>query len=484
MIKNILANLLGRSSAVILSIIFTPLIINQLGFEAYGIIAFANIILATTSLIDMGFSISLNRTIAKNSNNIKQNENIATLINNYESFFLICFGLIASVGLLFGYFIQDIFLNTSIYSSSFLYICVVIIFINSAIRLPINTFVAVFLGLERHVFVNIFLFLFSFSRIVIALSIAAYYSDIILFFLIQCLISFLEFIFIRIFADRETGYKNLSGKFSLRVFLPEIKTSINIGFITVLALLISQYDKILFSSYLSLEDFGKYGVIAMIVAGIVSLGYPIATSFFPRMSKVSKDTELLFKNFKFGSSILVIMLMPLTSLIFFYADDILKIYLGGDGLGLEFSSYLSALAFFALFSGMRPLTSNYFFASLIEYKLKNYYLIFIFVYIPILPIFLFTKSLYSTVIILSILNAIFFVYLFFKCLHDMEQSIVANFVKLLLIPAFLIFFISTVSVQKFTDPNISELIFFYLLNLIVLILYFLKTIYFILYKHE
>ena len=60
-------------------------------------------------------------------------------------FFLICFGLIASVGLLFGYFIQDIFLNTSIYSSSFLYICVVIIFINSAIRLPINTFVAVFL---------------------------------------------------------------------------------------------------------------------------------------------------------------------------------------------------------------------------------------------------------------------------------------------------------------------------------------------------
>jgi len=474
LIQNIIANILGRSSSVILSIIFTPLIITKLGFESYGIIAFANIIIALTSLIDLGFSISLNRSIAANSENIQKNFFIASLIRNYESFFLICFGFVIFIGMLFGFLIQEAFLNSNSYSSLYLYLCVLVIFFNSAIRLPINTFTAVYLGLEKHVFVNIFLFIFAFMRIVIALSVSAYFAEILVFFIIQCLISFFEYLFFKLTTNKLTNYLINANRFSLKNFIPEIKNSINIGFITILALLISQYDKVLFSSYLSLNEFGKYGVVIMIASGIISLGYPVATSLFPRMTKFVDKQEELFNTFNFGLSILMLILLPMVSLIFFFSDAILKLYIGNDSLGGAYSFYLSALSVFAFFSGMRPLVSNYFFACNNENELKHYYLYFSFAYIIFLPIALYKTYFFIAIYLMVIMHSIFFIYLYIRCLLKMRRPIVINFFKLL-VPISVVFIFSKYLSLIYIDPNLYELVLIFILNLSIVFILYLRT---------
>jgi O-antigen/teichoic acid export membrane protein len=484
LIQNIIANILGRSSSVILSIIFTPLIISKLGFESYGIIAFANIIIALTSLIDLGFSISLNRSIAAHSENISENIFIATLIKNYESFFLVCFGFVILIGILFGFLIQESFLNSNSYSSLYLYMCVVVIFFNSAIRLPINTFSAVYLGLEKHVFVNVFLFIFAFMRIVVALSISAYYSDVIVFFSIQCLISLFEYFFFKFSVNKLTSYLKNANSFSFQKFMPEIKNSINIGFVTILALLISQYDKVLFSSFLSLHEFGKYGVVAMIASGIISLGYPIATSLFPRMTKFINEPQNLFNTFNFGLSLLMLILLPIVSLLFFYSSSILKIYLGNDDLRGIYSFYLSILSIFAIFSGMRPLISNYFFACKNENELKRYYLYFSFFYIILLPIALFKVDFVMAIVIMTIMHSVFFIYLYIKCMLKMKRPIAINFFKFLLVPTIAVFIFSKYMSTIFIDPNLYELVFIFTINLIVLFIFFFSTFKSYLYEYE
>ena len=425
----------------------------------------------------MGFSISLNRKVAKNSQNFSNNKSLASLIRGYESFFIYCFIVLVLVGMLCGSFIQAVFLDTDIYSSAYLYGCVVIIFFNSAIRLPINTFLSVFMGLEKHIFANFYVFLFSFLRIGVSLLIAVNFSSVILFFLTQSIVSVLEFVFFRLSTNSQINYLKIGKRFSLKHFLPELKTSIKIGFITILSAIIVQFDKILFSSFLNLDEFGKYSVISMIALGIVSLGYPISATFFPRMSKYSYDKNLVYKNFQTGVSLLVLILLPVAALIYVYADLILNLYLGSPGLGLNFSNYLSILSVFAFFLGFGPLAGSYFYSCNLEEKLKKYNLIFVCIYIPSLTFFVSQTSMLLSIVVLTILNASFVIFLIYKSLQEMKQRILVNFMKMFIFPIFLLsistFFIKQLSLNQ----NIIDLIIFYFFNLTVLLLYFSKNIY-------
>ena len=94
--RNILANYSTSVSAILLSILFTPLYIRFLGIEAFGIIAFINSLLIFISFLDMGIGSSINREMAKHFKDKTQAEYIFKLTYSLQLIY-ISIGILAAL---------------------------------------------------------------------------------------------------------------------------------------------------------------------------------------------------------------------------------------------------------------------------------------------------------------------------------------------------------------------------------------------------
>ena len=65
MIKNLLANFIGKFWNILAVYAFTPVYVQLLGIENFGLISFYTIILSFVSLMDVGLSATLSREFAK-----------------------------------------------------------------------------------------------------------------------------------------------------------------------------------------------------------------------------------------------------------------------------------------------------------------------------------------------------------------------------------------------------------------------------------
>ena len=62
--RNSIANYIGQSYTILIGIVITPLYLQYLGAEAYGLVGFFALMQAWMSLLDMGLSPTLGRQVA------------------------------------------------------------------------------------------------------------------------------------------------------------------------------------------------------------------------------------------------------------------------------------------------------------------------------------------------------------------------------------------------------------------------------------
>ena len=68
MIKNIIANFIGKFWSILSGFLFIPLYINYLGFESYSIISFGLVISGLMAIMDAGLTATLSRELARKDN--------------------------------------------------------------------------------------------------------------------------------------------------------------------------------------------------------------------------------------------------------------------------------------------------------------------------------------------------------------------------------------------------------------------------------
>src|SRR5688500_15054479 len=85
--RNIAANMVGRIWSAVLTMLLVPVYIYFVGIEAYGLIGFYTMLLASLALLDLGLSTTVNRELAISRATGKDPVRVRNMVFTLESIY-------------------------------------------------------------------------------------------------------------------------------------------------------------------------------------------------------------------------------------------------------------------------------------------------------------------------------------------------------------------------------------------------------------
>ena len=114
LLKNIIANVIGKLWSFVSIFLFIPLYVKILGIESYSIIAFYTVLQTFLTLVDVGLAATLNREFAKTTTSISYKAN---LLRTFEYIYILLAGIICCCTFIFARQIASEFLNADTIST-------------------------------------------------------------------------------------------------------------------------------------------------------------------------------------------------------------------------------------------------------------------------------------------------------------------------------------------------------------------------------
>ena len=323
MLKNILANYLGRIWGIFSVFIFVPFYIKLLGIEAYAVINFYSVILTIMYFADGGLTATLNREIASTKDKVY----IGNMLFTIERVYLgICFSIVLLIYLFSG-FIANNWLNSQTIPVSDLRIFISLMGISVALQLFTTLENSGLLGLEKQVLANTIQVLSSIFRSAIVLLPLYFHPSLLTFFIWQVAVN-VVFFFITRYNLWKFIQTKVSFKFDRNVLKTVGKFAGGMMAMAIISSLNTQIDKLVISKMLSLKEFGFYslaGVLSQVPVLIIS---PIAVAILPRLVKysVGNKKERLKRVFHMNSFILSALATTGSLILFLFTKDFILIW--------------------------------------------------------------------------------------------------------------------------------------------------------------
>jgi O-antigen/teichoic acid export membrane protein len=104
--------------------------------------------------------------------------------------------------------------------------------------------------------------------------------------------------------------------------------------IAICVALFTQIDRVILSRIVSLDDFGHYTLAWVVASGLAVVILPALNTLFPRFSALVAlgDASAIRSGFHEGAQVLSVLLLPLTSVVLFYAFPILDAWTGNPAI--------------------------------------------------------------------------------------------------------------------------------------------------------
>lgn len=353
--KNIFANYLGQGWTALMGIAFAPLYIKYLGMEAYGLIGVFIILQAWLALLDMGMTPTLNREMARYTAGAHTVQSIRDLLRSLE---LVCFAIAVLIGL--GVWLLSTWLGANWLRAERLPVeavaeAISIIGFVIALRFVESLYHGAIVGLQKQVWLNVAVSGLATLRWAGAVMVLAWVSPTIkAFFLWQCAVSVAAIMVFVFGVYRHLPPSEHSAKFSLFQLRSVWRFAGGMMATTLLALLLTQIDKVILSRLLSLEMFGYY-MLAWTVAGALSqLIGPITQAYYPRFTELVtlRDTQALINAYHQGAQLLSAFVAPAAFMLMFFGKNLLVLWTGNAGLSDNVAPLLVLLALGVMLNGL------------------------------------------------------------------------------------------------------------------------------------
>jgi O-antigen/teichoic acid export membrane protein len=326
---NVLANVVGRFGATVISIIFLPLYIKLLGIESYGLVAFYSTLLGSMTILDLGLSATLNRELAKFKTENKSPEDIRNLAFSLEIIYcLIGVGACLIIVLLSGG-IANYWLNLETLPPAKVKNAVALMAIVVALQWPISLYEGGLRGLEKHLVNNGIIIATATLRALGALAVLTFLSSsITAFFIWQAVLSSIYVITMRFALWKhmpKCEKRPVYSKAQLKLVWRFAAGMTGVGLITFL---LSQIDKILLSKILILSQFGYYNLAFTIASSIIMVVAPISLTFFPQFTKLyaAMQYDELARVYHQTCKFISIIVFPVCFTLILFMKDILLVW--------------------------------------------------------------------------------------------------------------------------------------------------------------
>lgn len=346
--RNVVANYLGQAWVAVMGLAFIPLYIRYLGIEAYGVMGLFALTQAWLALLDMGMTPTIGREMARFTAGEHNAQSIRNLLRSMELLAfglaaLICLAVWAASGWLAADWLRPDALSPTVVRDAIAVMAWVI-----GLRFVESIYRSALFGLQRQVWYNAVNSAMATLRNVGAVAVLALWSpSLSAFFAWQALTSLLSLLVFALGVNRALPRPPAPARPSWATLHSVWRFAGGMTGITVLAVLLTQVDKVLLSRMLTLQDFGYYALAAMVVGSLYLVVSPITTALFPRLVEwvTQKDEVALARSYHHGAQLVSVATVPIALLLVFHGEGVLYAWSADPALALTSGSILSVLAF-------------------------------------------------------------------------------------------------------------------------------------------
>lgn len=325
---------------------FIPLYIKYLGIESYGLIGLFGVLQAWLGLLDMGMTPTLSREMARFTGGTHSAASIRDLLRSIEVVaiavaVLIAVGIGLSATWLATSWLRADKLPVSVVAQAFVIMGVV-----TALRFVEGIYRSSIVGLQRQVLLNVLSSAMATMRAFGAVGILIWISPTIeAFFLWQGLTALASLFMLSLATYGALPKVERDGRFSIEALRGVWKFAGGMMGITLLALLLTQVDKMLLSKLLTLSEYGYYTLASVVAGALYMLVGPISIAWFPRLSQLhaAGDHEGLVRKYHQGAQLVSVIAGSATLVIMVYAETLLNLWTQNVELGHRTAPLLSLL---------------------------------------------------------------------------------------------------------------------------------------------
>lgn len=327
--RNIVANYLGSAWNALMLVVFIPLYIRFLGIEAYGLIGVFVLLQSWLSILDVGLTPMLSREMARLTAGAHTAQGIRDLVRSVEWVYavialVILLSVAISASWLATHWLRAEKLSTDTVAQALMISGPAI-----AARWLCGLYREALSGLQRQVWLNGCTAFFATVRGAGAVGVLAWISPSIqAFFAFQALLLGLEALTLAREMRRILPVAPRSARFDRQALHAVRHFAGGMAAITVLAVLLTQVDKLLLSRLLPLSEFGYYALASTVAGSLTVMIEPIRNATYPRMTQLAAlgDRSALAEAYHTYSQLLTLMIVPASLVLALFSEHVLLLW--------------------------------------------------------------------------------------------------------------------------------------------------------------
>lgn len=334
---------------------FIPIYLTRLGTEGFGLIGFFSLLQAWLSLLDLGIGHTLSREIARFHAAKHTVASIWQLIRSCELFCLAAAGAIALLIWQTSDWLALHWIRGNALSSGEVAGAIRVMALVIALRILESLYRGALIGAQRHAQLNLLgAIIATFRWGGAAAALVWIRADVATFFAWQGLTSAVATMLYGFALYAALPRHGRSVRFSWRALADVSRFSSGMLATALLALVLTQMDKVVLSRILDLEAFGSYSVAVLASNALYLLVGPVTQAYYPRLAHLAaqQNEAALKKAYHHGAQTLATVLAPAGLLLAVFAEPVLRVWTQDAELAHRAAPILTLLAAGTLLNGV------------------------------------------------------------------------------------------------------------------------------------
>jgi len=343
--RNLAAGLGSSLWTALLGFAVVPLYLKYLGIEAYGLIGFFATLQALFQILDFGLAPTINREVARCTVSGRWAEAHALL----RTLAVIYWAMAALIALLVYFIaptIAESWLNLQSLPKLTVVHAVMLMGVVVACRWPIGLYQGSLVGMQKLVVTSAINAAMVTLGNLGAVAVLAFWSRTIdAFFLWQACIGFLYAIVVRWASLRALGKPPSKTRVDFSTLKPIWRFSAGMVILAISGVIFAQLDKVLLSKLLSLTEFGRYTLAAVVAGGLNVIIAPFYNALYPRFSVyvASAEPGHLLELYRTASRLLATIMFSIAMVLVVCAQDIVGMWTGNVDLAHRIAPLVALL---------------------------------------------------------------------------------------------------------------------------------------------
>lgn len=348
--QNILSGYVSHFYVAVIGIVMVPMYVTYMGAEAYGLVGFFAMLQAWFQLLDIGLTPTMSREASRYRGGATDALSLRRLLRALEGIFIVV-AILGAAAITFGAeSIASQWLRVQQLPLDEVRRAIMLMGIIIALRWICSLYRGAIIGFERLVWLNGFNIAIATARFVFVLPLFVFVgTSPIQFFVYQLIIAIVELTVLVAQTYYLLPMPDAIGRipWQWQPLRDVLKFSLSIAFAGSVWVLVTQTDKLILSSLLSLSDYAYFTLTVLVASGILIINAPISAALLPRMTKLNAehDEEGLIRLYRNATQLVGIVTVPSALVLAFFPEQVLWAWTGEAAAASKAAPVLTLYAF-------------------------------------------------------------------------------------------------------------------------------------------